>query len=253
MSKLLDVLLDLFFPAYCLACRARLLVGAGTAPPGFCDGCRATFISGLEGGCPSCGVVWLDPPPGGGAHLCGPCQSQPPPWVEARGAFAYGGALQEAIARWKNTTGLTGGDALGAPLVGLMLGAIARAGWDRLASDTIVVPVPATRAALIRRGFNPAGVLAHRLARRIARRFEPTALTIRRVPEPSAGLGRAARRRRMRGVFDATPRRVAGRTVLLVDDVMTTGATVRAATDALLRAGARGVRIAVLARVPGGS
>ena len=248
--ELLRVILETLFPSRCIACRADLAGTSFSARPGFCAGCRDTLLSGLDACCPLCGLVWVDAPPGD-THVCGACQIDPPPWVEARAAFAYGGALQEAIARWKNPPAGASSEALGPPLAALMTAAATRAGWDRLAEDALVVPVPATREGLGRRGFNTAGVLARRIGRHIGRDFDPLALGIRRAPQRSAGLGRQARRRRMRGVFAADSRRVAGRTILLVDDVMTTGATVRAATSALLRAGARGVRVAVLARVPG--
>ncbi|MFO0748061.1 MAG: ComF family protein [Myxococcota bacterium] len=241
MHRVLSALLDLVFPSRCAACDRPV------AEPGLCHGCADTTLAGTDACCPLCGAVWLDPPPGEAQHVCGRCLAEPPPWVEARGAYAYGGALQDAIARWKNKPD----ESIGRPLARLFAAAAPRAGWVGLAADAVVVPVPASARGLAQRGFNPAGVLGRGLARGIQRRFEPTALRLRRTPEKSHGLGRRARERRMRGVFEAEPRRVAGRTIVLVDDVMTTGATVRAATEALLRAGARGVRVAVLARVPG--
>lgn len=242
MPTLLSNLLELFFPNTCAACGQSIRIDARLCRP-----CADTLIDGTDTCCPSCGVVWLDPPPGGGGHVCGRCLADPPPWVSARGAYAYGGALQEAIARWKNRPD----ESVGRPLSELFAEAAARAGWDGLAPDAVVVPVPASARGLAQRGFNPAGLLARRLARRVGRPLEATALRLRRAPEKTRGLGRRARARRVRGIFEARPKAVEGRTVLLVDDVMTTGATVRAATEALLRAGARGVRVAVLARVPG--
>jgi ComF family protein len=249
--SLLHLVLSTLFPPRCAACRAELRDAADANRPGLCVVCRDTLVSALDACCPVCGAVWLDARPGEERHVCGPCQADPPPWVEARAIYAYGGALQEAITRWKNPSAPGLGESIGPALADLMVAGAAAAGWQGLARDVVVAPIPATHASLVARGFNPASVLARRLARRLGRRFDATALTVRRAPERSAGLGRRARQRRLRGVFEARPERVQGRSILLVDDVMTTGATVRAATSALLRAGARGVRVAVLARVPG--
>jgi len=249
--SVLHLVLSTLFPPRCAACRAELSDVRGAAPPGMCTVCRDTLVSALDACCPICGAVWLDARPGEERHVCGPCQADPPPWVEARAVYAYGGALQEAITRWKNPVAPGLGESIGPALAELMIAGAGAAGWEGLARDVVVTPIPATRASLVARGFNPASVLARRLARRVERRFDATALTVRRAPERSAGLGRRARQRRLRGVFEARPEHVQGRSILLVDDVMTTGATVRAATSALLRAGARGVRVAVLARVPG--
>lgn len=245
MPSLISSLLELLYPRQCPACDVEL-PGHTDPQQVFCAPCADTLVAGDGTTCPSCGLVWLDPPAEVGSHVCGRCIAEPPPWIAARGAYAYGGALQDAIARWKNHPD----ESLGGPLASLLCGSHAIV-WDDLPPDTCVVPVPSTRASLDRRGFNPAGLLARRVARRLGRRFESGALRVRRAPEPSRGLDRRGRERRMRGVFEGHERAIGGASILLIDDVMTTGATVKFATEALLRAGARGVRVAVLARVPG--
>ena len=152
--------------------------------------------------------------------------------------MVYGGAVQDAISAWKNRPEEAHGRRLGALFATV----------EVHAHDPVVVPIPSTSQALARRGFNPAAALARPLARRLQAPLDATALTFAKVPTSSRGLGRRARGERMRGVFRA--RHVVDREVVLVDDVMTTGATVREAARACLAAGATAVDVLVLARVP---
>ncbi|PIE18983.1 MAG: phosphoribosyltransferase [Proteobacteria bacterium] len=239
MHALYAHVLESLFPTRCASCDGPACAGAL-----FCDACAVSLVPGTEAYCPRCGRVYLDPPPGGGRHLCGACHRAPPPWRQARAAYAYGGALSDAVARWKNRPA----QALGPKLSRLMVAQSDLTGWARLSPDTLVVPVPSHWRALRRRGFNPAGGLARGLARALGLTLAPTALRVRRPLESSRGLSRAARRRRARGAFEARGRRVEGRAILLVDDVMTTGATAEAATSTLLASGATSVDVAVLAR-----
>ncbi len=152
--------------------------------------------------------------------------------------------MQDAISAWKNRPEEAHGRVLGE----LVSGGIER--LELVAVRPLVVPIPSTARALARRGFNPAAALARPLARRLGADYAATALDFKKLPPSSRGLGRTARAERMRGVFRARVQALAGREVVLVDDVMTTGATVREATNACLRAGASAVEVVVLARVP---
>jgi ComF family protein len=233
-------LLDLVLPVRCAGCDSPVRSAL------FCGPCRATLVDGDGACCPRCGDIRLDPPAGGGTHTCGRCLAEPPPFARARGAFAYGGALREVVTAWKNAPDQTRGP----ELARLMIARAQAIGWTALARETVVVPVPSPDARLRERGFNPAGVLASGLARALDFRLEPVGLNIGRAVAASRGLGWKARQRRLRGVFIGDAQRLGGRPVLLVDDVMTTGTTVRAASRALLRAGAASVEVAVLARTP---
>ncbi|MCB9727754.1 MAG: ComF family protein [Deltaproteobacteria bacterium] len=233
-------LLDLLLPLCCAGCETPVQSAL------FCAACTATLHPGDGDCCPRCGDIRLDPPAGGGTHTCGRCLAEPPPFSRARGAYAYGGALREVVTAWKNAPDHT----LGPPLARLMVRRAAATGWAELARDTLVVPVPSAAARLRARGFNPAGVLASGLARALGLPLEPLGLGVGRAVAPTRGLGWRARQRRLAGVYVGEAERVGGRAVLLVDDVMTTGTTARAASRALLRAGAASVEVAALARTP---
>jgi ComF family protein len=114
----------------------------------------------------------------------------------------------------------------------------------------VVVPIPLHRERLRWRGFNQAVPLARAIAAARGRPVDPFALTRQRPTPPQVGLlGAGDRRRNVRGAFAVRDReRVRGRTVLLVDDVMTTGATAHECAHVLRRAGARAVDVVVLAR-----
>jgi ComF family protein len=161
----------------------------------------------------------------------------------ATAAFAYVGPVARALARLKVERRAD----LGRPLGDLLWRAIEpRASALR---HVVVVPVPLHPARLAERGFNQSGLLAGRVARRLGAPLWPSALTRVRDTPPQATLSREARRASVRGAFVARePEHVAGRAVLLVDDVWTSGATLDACTSALFEAGARTVLRSVLAR-----
>ncbi len=114
----------------------------------------------------------------------------------------------------------------------------------------IVVPVPLARGRLLRRGFNQSLEMSRLLARRNAVPLEARALRRVRAAAPQARMGGTERRSHLRGAFQAEPRLVEGRRVLLVDDVATTGATLDECALELRRAGAARVEALVLARTP---
>jgi len=121
--------------------------------------------------------------------------------------------------------------------------------WGPLTPDAILVPFPSTRAARRLRGFDPPALLAAEAARLLRMRTAERTLRREGQPRPQASLPRSERLRAPSGtVVVADPRRVEGRTVLLVDDVLTTGATASEAARVLRRAGAARVLVAVAAR-----
>jgi ComF family protein len=241
LGRWLDPLLDLVFPAVCPVC-ARRAEGAGPRP--FCAGCWSALPVGVEPGCVRCG----EPYPGlGGALPCAACRHAPPPYAFARAIGAYRDGLRAAIHALK----YGGRSTVAGPLGGLLAAAgpaslpVAPGRW----ADGIV-PVPLHPARLAERGFNQAELLAAPCAARWGVPLLGRALARVRATRPQAELDAEARQANVRGAFRvARPGQVRGRRLLLVDDVLTTGATVSAAARALRAAGAAAVGVVVLARV----
>ncbi|HXG03277.1 MAG TPA: ComF family protein, partial [Candidatus Binatia bacterium] len=181
------------------------------------------------------------PPPASGP-VCGSCRRTPPPWDWARAAGLYTGALREALHAFK----FGGRPALAGPLAELVF---EQCGAELPATIDALVPVPLGRDRERERGFNQAALVAERLARRLKRPVRPGWLRRIRATPPQSDLGADARRANVRGAFAASAR-VAGRALVLVDDVLTTGATAAECARVLKAAGARVVGVLTVARVP---
>jgi ComF family protein len=188
-----------------------------------------------------------DEPVGLGAAFCAACASTveraPDDDPHALAAFLYGGAVADTVTRLKYGARPD----LARPLGDLLWRALApRAPSLRSA---LVVPVPLHPARLAGRGFNQSALLARRLAHHLGAELAPLALARRRDTPQQAALDREGRLANVRDAFAVRqPRRVCGRTVLLVDDVRTTGATLAACAGALQAAGTAGIATAVVAR-----
>jgi ComF family protein len=231
-------LLDLVFPAVCPACGATL--GAGRHDP-LCGACWTAIPRIGVVRCRRCGA--LDAPADGDrADSCPACAGLTFPFDYARSAALYRGPVREAIHAFK----FRGKRALARPLGDLVL---EQAGDALLPDVAALVPVPLTRARRAERGFNQAALLAERVARGCGLRVEPGWLRRVRATAPQSDLSAAEREANVRGAFLAAPA-VAGRHVVIVDDVFTTGATMRECARALRAAGARRVGVLTVARVP---
>jgi ComF family protein len=174
--------------------------------------------------------------------LCGACIADPPAYDRARAVFRYDEASRSLILRFKH-----GDRTAAAPSFGRWM---ARAGAELLAEAEVIVPVPLHRWRLWRRRYNQAALLSIAVARMAGLPCVPDAL-VRVRATPSQGLlGRSQRRRNVQGAFRLRrPKVIEGRRVLLIDDVLTSGATVGECARALMRAGALAVDVLTLARV----
>ncbi|WP_374444952.1 double zinc ribbon domain-containing protein [Stella sp.] len=228
---------DLLLPPRCLACGE--IVSADGA---LCPACWSKVAFVAAPSCRRCGVPFAFDP-GAGAE-CGECARRPPPFERARAALRYDDASRPLILGFKHADRTHAAPAFAAWM--------ARAAGPLLAEADVIVPVPLHWTRLVRRRYNQAALLALAIGRIGGRPVVPDAL-VRRRRTPSQGqMRRLGRFRNVAGAFAVHPRRedrIAGRRVLLVDDVLTTGATVEACIRALRAVGATAVDVVTLARV----
>jgi ComF family protein len=232
--------ISLLLPPQCPVCRG--LVGG---PHQLCAACfgRLTFITAPF--CTSCGLAFATLGEAGPEGACLGCMRRPPEFRRARGALSYDEAARLLILPLKH------GDRTElAPVLGAMM---ARAGAALLAEADALLPVPLHRRRLTARRYNQAGLLASCLGRRAGRPWLPDALMRPRETQPLGELSAAARREAVGGAFEVRPTRraaIQGKRLLLIDDVLTSGATASACAAVLLAAGAASVDVLVAARVP---
>lgn len=234
----LQALLQVVYPPQCLGCDALV-----TSDFGLCGQCwRDTpFISGLV--CDSCGL----PLPGEEASVavhCDDCLALARPWSQGRAAMLYQDNARKMVLQLKHGDRLDLARPAGAWLL--------RAAKPILRPNMLVAPIPLHWFRLLRRRYNQSALLAGAMAKLAGLDHCPDLLQRHRATATQGGRDRHARFENMEGAIVAHPRRkprMQGRHVLLVDDVMTSGATFAAAADACLAAGASDVSVLALARV----
>jgi len=229
---LLTALLDALTPPFCVLCR-----GPPGALPWLCAACAERLDLFRGAACLRCGAPRPLPAP-----LCARCPEWPRRLVAARAAAPHAGAGRELVHALK----FRGSLAAARPLGHLAAGAARQLA---LPGDTVVVPVPLHWRKRRRRGFNQATEIARVVARELSLPLRPRLL---RRPRPGIGAVHRSvrgREREVRGAFRASPRTRACH-VLLVDDVLTTGATIGACARALARRGVGGVWAATATRSP---
>jgi predicted amidophosphoribosyltransferase len=234
--------LRLIFPPQCVSC-GSLVEEAFT----LCGTCwRDTpFISGNV--CDQCGT----PLPGvssGGSERCDDCLTIKRPWNNGRAALIYRGNARRIV------LGLKHGDRLdlAKPAAQWMLAAAKPLLLPDMPPDMSIVPIPVYWQRLLKRRYNQAAVLSQRIASSLSLKFEPDAIVRVRKTAVHDGMGREERFANMSDAIQPHPRKpraLAGKRVILVDDVMTSGATLAAATDACHASGAIHVSVLILARV----
>ncbi len=238
MHEILTGIADLFFPPRCVTCGA-LLEEHGPLP--FCPPCTAGIRFIHSPLCPRCGIPY--PAPEGEDHLCGECLVTARPYAIARAVGRYEGTLLTAIHLFKYRGKIGIGRVLGRIMADFAAGQ-----WDMRVFSAIM-PVPLHRKRLRERGFNQAVILAREIAKRSSLPLDFMTLKRQLFTAPQVGLGREDRSANVRGAFTVQqPAKVAGRRILLVDDVATTGSTLAECALALMRAEAEAVAVLTLAR-----
>ncbi len=234
----LRALLDTLFPPLCHVCRTFI---PGPAEVHLCASCRDAVSPIRPPLCPVCGTPFAAE--GGIDHPCGPCLTDPRPFDGARSAVRFDGPVRDLIHRFK----FGKKSHLARPLA--LLTARSLPDFPSTCPGDLVVPVPLHVKRLRQRGFNQSQLLGHVLAKEW--RIPLSVHNLRRIrwTEPQIGLSATERERNVRNAFAvAHPHGIEDKSIILADDVFTTGSTVSECARILKRAGARQVWVITVAR-----
>lgn len=230
--------LDLILPPRCLGCGVEVR-GVGS----LCPECWAGLRFLTPPWCRTCGYPLPHAVPE--APLCPVCAAEPPAYDRARAALRYDEVSRRLVLAFKRGARFEGLRSFGRWLKA--------AGAELLGEVDAIVPVPMHRWRLLGRGYNQAGLLAQALARETGLPWLPDSLRRVRATASQQGLSAGARLENITAAAFAVPaghvHKVEGARLLLIDDVLTTGATVAACTRVLRRHGAARVDVLTLARV----
>ncbi|MBL9123297.1 MAG: ComF family protein [Planctomycetaceae bacterium] len=236
IARWLGSAMDLVYPPQCVACRAALDAELPSRP--FCALCRRQLEALRCPACPRCGVTRAASTP-----ACPTCAGQRFRFGQVARLAPYEGAWREVVLRMKHVAN--------EPLAWGVAGLLAEACQEAFAESPpdVVVPIPMFWRRRIVRRISSADVLATAISRRLAKPCALRGLIRQRHTQPQGDLSPRERRANVRGAFRArTPRELWQRRVLLVDDVLTTGATLNETAKVLRQAGATEIQVAVVAR-----
>lgn len=219
------------YPPYCLLCSRPS--GSGCE---LCTDCMRDLPWNRHA-CPRCA---LPMPVESGTQLCGQCLKSPPPWKSAASPLIYGWPLDQLLQGFKFNGDLAAGQVMAELLAEFLAAAPG-------VKPEVLVPVPLHRARLRQRGFNQALELARTVSRRLHLRLDNRICTRRKHTAVQSKLDARERQRNLRDAFEIRGT-IMGARVAILDDVITTGATVAALSHALHEAGAESITVWSLAR-----
>ena len=230
----LQLFLDLLFPSVCVSCRKP---SSGSLC--LCDSCRAEVRYLRSPLCVRCGALFVDG--NGGDHLCGNCLRRSPPFLLARAVARYAPPVSTLLHRLKYRTDRT--------VLSTLSQIAVQFDFTPFASCDLIVPVPLHLKRLRKRGLNQSLLLTRLFFPGKETAIHPEVLVRIRDTVPQTRLGGKERRRNLRAAFAVNQEAdIKGKSICLVDDVLTTGATVNECAGILMRAGAKEVKVLTMAR-----
>ncbi|MEW4448026.1 ComF family protein [Qipengyuania sp. JC766] len=238
LSRATAPVVDLVYPPRCPLCGDAI-----AQQTGLCQTCWSELVIPSDPACAACQRPFGDSSITGEAALCAPCMAAAPRHDGIMAGTLYNEASRQLVLKYKHGRRIA---------LAPMLARLITARMAGLEGEWLLIPVPLHPLRLWARGFNQSALLAKELSRATGHSVAVDALRrIKRTP-PLGGMGRKARERTLAGSIRVAPRQresISGSNVVLVDDVLTSGATSDACVGVLKRAGAQQVKIACFARV----
>nr|WP_284706100.1 ComF family protein [Wolbachia pipientis] len=222
---------NLIFPNVCVSCECII-----DKNHDLCDECGKKISFLTKHYCNVCGTVISD-----NIYTCGKCIANPPPFKVLRSAFAYDQHSKNMIINFKFFDNLN--------YVKTYVKWMYQANWDIFQDAEIIIPIPLHKMRLLKRKYNQAALLAGELSKLSNLFYAPLAIKRLRHTTPQAGLSLKQREKNLTRAFKTSNKEIIkNKIVILVDDVVTTGATVRSCSQEILNSGAREVGVLSLAR-----